>query len=106
MTLTEADLTAADIAWDLEPLLGDVSVDELLDRADGLADELVALRGRVAELGVDELVPAMERMAGLHEAVSRAGNYASLRFATDTNDPERGALMARVQERGTAISTK
>jgi oligoendopeptidase F len=106
MTITEADLTAADIAWDLETLLGGGSVDELLGRADRLADELAQLRGRVAQLEVDELVVAMERMAALHDAVSRAGNYASLRFATDTDDPERGALMARAQERGTAISTK
>jgi oligoendopeptidase F len=38
--------------------------------------------------------------------MGRASSYASLRFATDTSDPERGALMQRVQERATAISTR
>ena len=39
-TLTDTDRTAADVAWDLEPLvdgLGVAGVDEQLDEADRLA---------------------------------------------------------------------
>ena len=42
MTATDADLTAADVVWDLGPLLpdpGDAGLDELLDAADARADD-------------------------------------------------------------------
>ena len=45
MAVTDTDLTAADVVWDLAPLLpapGDDGLDELLDRADAIADELDA----------------------------------------------------------------
>jgi oligoendopeptidase F len=109
VTLTEQDLTAADIAWDLEPLLdgrGDTGVDELLDDAERRADVIAEQRGKVAELGVDGLVAVMHELAAVHELVGRAASYAGLRFAVDTADPERGALLQHVEERGTAISTE
>ncbi|MCJ7672247.1 MAG: M3 family oligoendopeptidase, partial [Acidimicrobiia bacterium] len=40
------------------------------------------------------------------ELIGRAGSYAGLRFAVDTTDPERGALMARTEERATAIASE
>ena len=48
----------------------------------------------------------MHELGAIYELVGRAGSYAALRFATDTADPARGALLQRVQERGTAIETK
>ena len=48
----------------------------------------------------------MHELAVINELVGRAGSYASLRFATDTADPERGALLQLVQERATEIETK
>ena len=47
----------------------------------------------------------MTELAALQELVGRAGSYAMLRFATATADPERGALLQKVQERGTQIET-
>ncbi|MGE0730993.1 MAG: M3 family oligoendopeptidase [Acidimicrobiia bacterium] len=106
MSLTEADLTAADAAWDLEPLLGDGTVDDLLDRAEALTGVIAGYRGRLAELDAEGWVAVMTTTAELHDALSRAGNYASLQVATDTADPAKGALMAKVQERATALSTQ
>ncbi|MEY2475453.1 MAG: oligoendopeptidase [Actinomycetota bacterium] len=103
MTMTT---DAADVTWDLEPLLGDASVDELLDRADALAGVLESERGLIGEISGPALAAFMTAMADLRELVGRAGSYASLQFATDTSDPERGALMQRVQERTTAISAR
>ena len=40
------------------------------------------------------------------ELAGRAGSYAGLRFAVDTTDPANGALMARAEERGTAINNE
>jgi len=102
-------MTADDVVWDLDPLLpepGEAGVDALLAQADTLADELARARGHVAEFGPDELVEFMETLARLHDAMGRAGSYASLLFTTDTTDPARGALMQRVDERTTAVATR
>jgi len=103
------DAEVAGVAWDLEPLArgeGEIGVRALLDEAAARAEAFAAAHGgRVAELDADGLRAAMEELAALHELVGRAGSYASLRFAVDTADPARGALLQLVQERGTAIQT-
>ena len=48
----------------------------------------------------------MHELAAINELVGKAGSYASLRFATDTADAARGALLQLVQERATEIETK
>lgn len=106
LTPEQVDLTAADVAWDLEPLLDGHSVDELLDRAEGVADQLANLRGTIAEMTAGALADAMHLSAELEDLQGRAGYYAMLRFSEDTQDPERGAEMMKVQERGTAIAAK
>jgi oligoendopeptidase F len=107
MTTTEP--TADDVAWDLEPLLpepGEAGVLALLDEADAIASTLAEQRGKVASFDADTLVQFMRDLARLHEAIGRAGSYAALRFSTLVTDPARGALMQKVRERSTAISTK
>ena len=106
LTPEQVDLTAADVAWDLEPLLDGHSVDELLDRAEEVADQLANLRGTIAEMSAGALADAMHLSAELEDLQGRAGYYAMLRFSEDTQDPERGAEMMKVQERGTAIAAK
>jgi len=106
LTPEQVDLTAADVAWDLEPLLDGHSVDDLLDRAEGVADQLANLRGTIAEMTAGALADAMHLSAELEDLQGRAGYYAMLRFSEDTQDPERGAEMMKVQERGTAIAAK
>jgi oligoendopeptidase F len=104
-----SDLTAQDVVWDLDPLLpqpGEAGVAALLDRADEIADELAQARGRVAAFDADELAAFMHRFAELHDVVGRAGSYAGLFFSADTTDPARGALLQKVEERSTAITTK
>ncbi len=113
MTLT-AGTDVDDVRWDLEPLLdpaggatGVAGVDELLDRADELAAELESEgRGRITTMDAGELAAFLTRSAELQEVLGRAGSYASLRYAADTNDEAAGALMARVEERSTAIGTR
>jgi oligoendopeptidase F len=100
----------ADIAWDLDPLVdgeGAAGCDRLIDEADERAAGFAARHaGKVAELDGPGLVEAMAEFAAIHELVMRAGSYASLRFSVDQADPANGALVARVQERGTAVETK
>ena len=108
-TTTDSDLTAADVAWDLEPLVdgkGEAGVDELLDEADRVAASVAERRGTVAQLDAAGLASVMRELASIAELVGRAASYASLRFAADTTDPGRGALLQHVEERATAINTK
>ncbi|MGX6448026.1 M3 family oligoendopeptidase [Patulibacter sp. S7RM1-6] len=99
-----------DVAWDLETLVhgeGADGVRRLLDEAQAQADEFArAYQGKVAELGGAGLAAAVGELVELSDLVGRAGSYASLKFAEDTAKPENGALLALVEERGTAIQTK
>ena len=61
--------------------------------------------GKVAELDAAGLHGAMRELEAINELIGRVGSYASLRFATDTADPARGALLQLVQERATEIET-
>ncbi len=104
---TDADLTAADVAWDLSTIVPPGrTVEELFDEADALADRLAGLRGRVAELDAGELADAMRSVAEVMELVTRASYRPMLAFSTDTADPANGAAMAAAQERSTQVGTK
>lgn len=105
-----ADPAVAGIAWDLEPLLdgggGAAGVDALLDEARRRADAFAAEHaGKVAQLDGAGLAAAMRELAALQELIGRAGSFAMLNFTTATADPERGALLQRVQERATQLET-
>lgn len=110
MTLHEdADLTAADIAWNLDPLVdgnGQEGVHQLLEQAEVLTGELEQWRGRIGELEVPELVRAMSTLAEIQDRLGRAGSWVSLRFSVDTSDPALGAAMQKFQEQATELSTR
>jgi oligoendopeptidase F len=109
MTITEADRTAADVAWDIEPLVdgeAEAGVDALLEQADTKARELAKYRGRIAELDAGGLADLMRELAAIGDLVGRADSYAGLRFAVDTADPANGALIARAEEKSTAINNE
>ena len=110
MTVHEdTDLTAADIAWDLDPLVdgnGQEGVHQLLEQAEALTGDLEQWRGRIGELEVPDLVSAMSTLAEIQDRLGRAGSWVSLRFAVDTSDPARGAAMQKFQEQATELSTR
>ena len=106
MSTTDLDT----VAWDLDPLVdgeGAAGADRFLDEADQRASAFATEHaGKVADLDGPGLVAALTELAGIGELVGRVGNYAMLRFATDTADPANGALLQKVQERGTGIETQ
>ncbi len=115
MATTDVEQALADpelerTEWNLDPLVegrGAQGVEEQLSRALELATSFgERYPGKLAGMDAGGLAEAMRELEKLYELVSRAGSYAHLRFATDTSDPARGALLQRAQERGTEIETK
>jgi oligoendopeptidase F len=115
MATTDVEQALADpelerTEWNLDPLVdgrGEAGVDEQLSQAAELAERFAgSYSGKVAELDAAGMAEAMHALEAIYELVSRAGSYAHLRFATDTQDPATGALLQRAQERGTAIETR
>ena len=105
--MSDADLLATDVTWDLDPLLGEAgSVEALLDEADTFADRLEPYRGRIADLSAAELAEYARTSAELQDRLGRAGNYAQLRYAADMTDEAKGAVAQMVQERAVAIGTR
>ena len=110
-TVTDPDLQ--EVAWDLSDLLDGASaddaqaaVDSLLAEAQTRADAFAAAyAGKVASLDGAGLIAAMQELAEIEEIAGRAGTYAHLSFSVDTANPAFGALLQRVEEKGTAIET-
>jgi oligoendopeptidase F len=105
-----ADPELVETEWDLEPLVGGQGtegVDRLIEQATARASTFSErYAGKVAELDGPGLEAAMTELGEIEELIGRAGSYASLRFSTDTADPERGALLQRLQEAATLVETK
>lgn len=99
---------AQDLTWDIETLVdgrGEQGVEELLVEARSRAEKLAESKGKIDSFGVAELAAFLEEYGEVHDLVGRAGSYAHLAFSADTQDPARGSLLQKVQERATDIST-
>ena len=98
---------ATGVRWNLDDLytsVDDPSIDADLDAGLERSTAFAKThRDRVRELSPSQLSLAVDELEGIHELVGRAAVYASLLFAADTSDPRHGALLQRVQERGTQI---
>ena len=109
--MTTTELTGAEeITWDLSDLYDggdDPRLDADVQEAEGAA---AAFRdryyGKVAELSAAELRAAIEERERVESILTRAIYYAHLRFATDMADPARGALVAKLTEKGAALDTQ
>jgi oligoendopeptidase F len=107
-TTTESSAgLAAGVRWDLSDLYAEpaeAAIERDLDAAEAGARRFAErYRGRVGSLAAKELAAALDELEALLEPPGRAGAYASLRFAADTAAPPNGALLQRVQERGSAV---
>jgi oligoendopeptidase F len=95
------------VRWDLSHLYeapAREGVDRDLAAALAAAQAFAArYRGRVAQLSASELAAAVDAYEAALEPAARAGAFASLQFAADTQAPAHGALVAHVQEKGTEV---
>ena len=101
---------AEDVLWDLSIFYAspdDPAIQRDLDAVNKKADEFAATyRGRVARLDSEEMVDAMIEQEAIQDAFGRIASYASLNFATDTVDQQRGALIQKITEVNSDLSQK
>jgi oligoendopeptidase F len=101
---------AEEVAWDLSDLYEGGDDPRLEADVQGADEAAGAFReryyGKVAELSAAELREAIEERERIESIVTRAIFYAHLWFSTDMADAARGALVARVTERGAALDTQ
>ena len=103
------DISVENVAWDLEPLIatdGLEGIEALMAAASADVAELETYRGRLAASSASELAAFFRLLESFNDKVYRAGNYVSLRFAVDTEDPAVGAQMQKVQEQSTILGSK
>ena len=96
--------------WDLGDLFAgpdDPRVAALLAEAATAAEALEARgKGRLGELGAEELGRLVADYEALQERLGRVTSYASLLFAARRDDPEIGRFYQDVEERVNAIETR
>ena len=98
------------VRWDLTDLLAgtdgdaiEALLDSAIERAGAFAERY---RGALETIDGAGLAEAMRELAAIYDLAGRADSYAALDFSTDTTDPARGARLARVEERSTALATQ
>jgi oligoendopeptidase F len=109
--MTTTEITGAeDVAWNLSDLYeggDDPRLEQDVEQTEAAAaDFRERYYGRVAQLTPAELREAIEQREEIESTFTRAIYYAHLWFSTDMNDSPRGALVARLTEKGAAIDTQ
>ena len=98
--------------WDLGPFLPEGSTDarsgllSLLGEADALCLPIEARRGSIGGIDAPALAELLGLVAQVGDRLGRASSYVELDHSTNTGDEARGALVALVQERATAIGNR
>ncbi len=109
--MTTTEITGAeDVAWNLSDLYDggdDPRLEQDVEQTEAAAADFRArYYGRVAQLSPAELRDAIEQREEIESTFTRAIYFAHLWFATDMSDSPRGALVARLTEKGAAIDTQ
>ena len=109
--MTTTELTGAeDVAWDLSDLYesgDDARLEQDVQEAEEASETFrETYYGKVADLDAAGLAAAIAERERIESIFTRAIYYAHLWFSTDTADPARGALVARLTEKGAALDTQ
>jgi len=101
---------AEEVAWDLSDLYAsgdDPGIESDFAEAEAGAE---AFRGRyygnVATLSAADLAAAIDELERIESIATRALYYAHMHFSTNMADTARGALVAKLSEKGAGIDTK
>ncbi|MBS3781229.1 MAG: M3 family oligoendopeptidase [Candidatus Thermoplasmatota archaeon] len=108
MTSTSAD----GIEWDLTDLYEgpeDPQLEQDIKKSIQKAQEFrEKYNGKIeaAELSFEEFREAMEEYEEIFESINKISSFASLYHAMDTQDPDRGALLQRVEQKKSEVKNK
>jgi oligoendopeptidase F len=101
---------AEEVAWDLTDLYDgadDPALERDLDEAEARAGELAGqYKGRIAGLTAEELAGMLAKYEAIVETMHAISGFAYLNWATNTEDPARGALRQKVTERASQLEQK
>src|SRR5438045_1136103 len=110
MTVAAPASSAEGVVWDLSDLFAgpdDPRIDKALDALDADAGAFAAtFRGTINVPGgpaPEHLLGGLTRYEDLYDRLSRAGSFASLRYAADTSSQVNRDLQQRVELRLTAL---
>src|SRR5919109_4438805 len=109
--MTTTEITGAeDVAWDLSDLYEGADDPRLEADVESAEEGAAAFReryyGKVGELSAAELAEAIGERERIDSTLTRAAYYAHLLFSTDMADSARGALVARLTEKGAELETQ
>ncbi len=101
---------AEEIAWDLTDLYAGADDPALEQDISDTETAAAAFReryhGKVAELDPAAIAEAIAERERIDEIFTRAAYFAHLNFSTNMADSARGALVARLTEKGAAVDTE
>ena len=105
------ELTGAEeVAWDLTDLYAGPDDPALENDVSETETAAAAFReryhGKVAQLDATALAEAIAERERIDEVFTRAAYFAHLNFSTNMADSARGALVARMTEKGAAVDTE
>lgn len=98
--------------WDLSDLysgVDDPKIDQDLEKLEEAAvDFQKSYEGRLlkGELSAKDLKAALDKFESMMSLSTRVGSYASLHYSTKTTDAKRGALLQKIREKSSRVSTK
>lgn len=111
--MSPAQSTSADgVEWDLSDLYEGPDDPELNDDIENTIEMAENFRERYkckiesAELEPKELREAMEEYEEIYENINKISSFASLYHAMDTQDPDRGALLQRSEQKKSEVNNK
>ena len=91
-----------DVRWNLDDLYPAPAVQRIDAEMAGLEPEVdsfaARFRGRIGSIGAREMSELLRGYEALAERMGRAGSYAQLSWATQSDDPARGALLQKQME--------
>jgi len=101
---------AEEVAWDLSDLYAsgdDPRIETDFAEAEAAATAFRDLHyGKVATLSAAELADAIDERERIESIATRGLYYAHMHFSTNMADPARGALVARLGEKGAGLETQ
>ncbi len=110
--MSEKTSSAEGIEWDLTDLYKDIDdpkLEEDISDALGRADEFRDKYGgklKDGELSPEQLRDVVKEMEDIYETMARVGYFAMLYYSQNTQEPERGALYAKSQQKSSELKNK